>query len=166
LANITASNCGTNNGQIQVSQTDGGIAPYQYSFSGMSFSNIMSIDSLDAGSYIVAVEDANGCEYQESFVVPEIPGPSQILTTSQNPNCGYNNGVIEIVNGVGGVSPYTYSFNNQAVANLNQADLLNGNYTIVASDFYGCTTSENIVLIIHLLQHILFHTFYMCALLH
>lgn len=146
LANITASNCGTNNGEIEISQTDGGIAPYQYSFSGMSFSNIMSIDSLDAGSYVVAVEDANGCEYQESFVVPEIPGPSQILTTSQNPNCGYNNGVIEIVNGVGGVSPYTYTFNNQAVANLIQADLLNGNYTIVASDLYGCTTSENIVL--------------------
>ncbi len=146
LANITASNCGTNNGEIEISQTDGGIAPYQYSFSGMSFSNIMFIDSLDAGSYVVAVEDANGCEYQESFVVPEIPGPSQILTTKQNPNCGYNNGVIEIVNGVGGVSPYTYTFNNQAVANLIQADLLNGNYTIVASDLYGCTTSENIVL--------------------
>jgi gliding motility-associated-like protein len=146
LANITASNCGTDNGEIEISQTDGGIAPYQYSFSGMSFSNIMSIDSLDAGSYIVAVEDANGCEYQESFVVPEIPGPSQILTTQQNPNCGYNNGVIEIVNGVGGVSPYTYTFNNQAVANLIQADLLNGNYAIVASDLYGCTTSENIVL--------------------
>ena len=146
LANITASNCGTDNGEIEISQTDGGIAPYQYSFSGMSFSNIMAIDSLDAGSYVVAVQDANGCEYQESFVVPEIPGPSQILTTQQNPNCGYNNGVIEIVDGVGGVSPYTYTFNNQAVANLIQSDLLNGNFTIVASDFYGCTTSENIQL--------------------
>ena len=146
LANITASNCGTNNGEIAISQTDGGIAPYQYSFSGMSFSNLMAIDSLDAGSYIIAVQDANGCEYQESFVVPEIPGPSQILTTQQNPNCGYNNGVIEIVDGVGGVSPYTYTFNNQAVANLIQSDLLNGNFTIVASDLYGCTTTESIVL--------------------
>jgi len=147
LANITASNCGTGNGEIQISQTDGGIAPYQYSFSGMSFSNLMAIDSLDTGSYIVAVQDANGCEYQEAFVVPQIPGPSQIITTLQNPNCGYNNGVIEIVDGVGGVAPYTYAFNNQAVTNLIQSDLLNGNYTIVASDFYGCTASENIILI-------------------
>jgi gliding motility-associated-like protein len=146
LANITASNCGTSNGEIQISQTDGGIAPYQYSFSGMSFSNNMSIDSLGAGSYIVAVQDANGCEYQESFIVPEIPGPSQILFTEQNPNCGYNNGIIEIVDGVGGVEPYTYTFNNQAVGNLIQSDLFNGNYTIIASDFYGCTTSENILL--------------------
>ncbi len=146
LANITASNCGTSNGEIQISQTDGGIAPYQYSFSGMSFSNIMSIDSLGAGNYTVAVQDANGCEYQETFAVPEIPGPSQILFTKQNPNCGYNNGVIEIVEGVGGVAPYTYTFNNQAVGNLIQSDLLNGNFTIVASDLYGCTTSENILL--------------------
>lgn len=147
LANITASNCGANNGEIQISQTDGGIAPYQYSFSGMSFSNSTSIDSLNNGNYLVAVEDANGCEYQESFVVPEIPGPSQILTTNQNPNCGYNNGVIEIVDGVGGVAPYTYAFNNQVVGDLTQSNLLNGNYAIVASDFYGCTTTENIILI-------------------
>ena len=146
LANITATNCGTNNGEIQVSQTDGGIAPYQYSFLGMNFSNIMDFDSLYTGSYLVVVQDANGCEYQETFVVPEIPGPSQILTTLQNPNCGYNNGVIEIVDAVGGVSPYTYTFNNQVIGNLIQANLINGNYTIVASDSYGCTTTENIVL--------------------
>lgn len=146
LANITASNCGTNNGEIQISQTDGGIAPYQYSFSGMSYSNIMAMDSLDAGSYVVAVQDANGCEYQESFIVPEIPGPSQILFTKQNPNCGYNNGVVEIIEGVGGVAPYTYEFNNQLVGNLVQSDLLNGLYSVSAIDVYGCKTTETIIL--------------------
>lgn len=146
LANITASNCGTNNGEIQISQTDGGIAPYQYSFSGMSYSNIMALDSLDAGSYVVAVQDANGCEYQESFIVPEIPGPSQILFTKQNPNCGYNNGVVEIIEGVGGVAPYTYEFNNQLVGNLVQSDLLNGLYSVSAIDLYGCKTTETIIL--------------------
>jgi gliding motility-associated-like protein len=146
LTNITASNCGTNNGEIQVTQTVGGIAPYLYSFSGLSYSPLMSIDSLVAGNYVVAVQDANGCEYQETFIVPEIPGPSQILTTQQNPNCGYNNGVIEIIDGVGGVAPYSYTFNNQAVSNPIQSDLFSGIYSIVASDAYGCTTNQNILL--------------------
>jgi gliding motility-associated-like protein len=146
LTNITASNCGTNNGEIQVTQTLGGIAPYLYSFSGLSYSPLMSIDSLDAGNYVIAVQDANGCEYQETFIVPESPGPSQILTTQQNPNCGYNNGVIEIIDGVGGVAPYSYTFNNQAMSNPIQSDLYSGIYSIIASDAYGCTTNQDVLL--------------------
>jgi len=146
LANITSSNCGTSNGLLTVTQTNGGIAPYQYSFAGQNYSTTTTFSTLATGNYIVSVQDANGCEYQESFFVPSIPGPSQILFTKQNPNCGYNNGVIEIIDGVGGVAPYTYTFNNQSVVDLIQSDLLNGNYSIVASDLYGCTTTENIVL--------------------
>jgi len=146
LSNITATNCGTTNGELSISQTDGGIAPYQYSFTGQSFSNVTTFPMLGTGNYIVAVQDANGCQYQESFFVPEVPGPTQILTTKQNPNCGYNNGVIEIVNAVGGVAPYTYTFNNNPALSLIFSDLYSGITTLVASDFYGCTTSQSVIL--------------------
>jgi len=146
LANITASNCGTNNGQLTISNTDGGIAPYLYSFAGQNFSPTSNFPTLATGNYIVTVQDANGCEYQESFFVPSIAGPSQIIFNQLNPNCGYNNGEIEIEAAVGGVSPYTYTFNNQAATSLNFSDLYSGIYSITASDLYGCTTSQNVLL--------------------
>lgn len=147
IANITATNCGTNNGALSVNQINGGIAPYLYSFGGQPYVSTMNYPNLDNADYVLSVQDANGCLYQETFSVPEIPGPSQLFTTTQNPNCGYNNGFITIDGASGGIQPYDFTFNNQPVATLNFTDLFSGNYLVSVIDNYGCTFSQNIVLV-------------------
>jgi hypothetical protein len=147
IANITATNCGTSNGALTVNQINGGIAPYLYSFGGQPYVSTMNYPNIDNADYVLSVQDANGCLYQETFSVPEIPGPSQLFTTTQNPNCGYNNGFITIDGASGGIQPYDFTFNNQPVATLNFTDLFPGNYSVSVVDNYGCTISQNIVLV-------------------
>ncbi|NBR14136.1 MAG: hypothetical protein EBU01_06070 [Crocinitomicaceae bacterium] len=147
LANITATNCGTSNGALAVNQVNGGIAPYLYSFGGQPYSSTMNYPNLDNSDYVLSVQDANGCLYQETFSVPEIPGPSQLFISIQNPNCGYNNGFITIDGASGGIQPYNFTFNNQQVSTLNFTDLYPGAYSAGVVDNYGCSFSQNIILI-------------------
>lgn len=146
VPSVTASNCGTANGSITISQVESGQQPYSYSFLGQNFTSSASVSNIPSGNYGVSVQDANGCAYSENVFVPEITGPTTIQFQKVDPECGTNNGTLTILNATGGVAPYTYTVNGQASQNLALTELIDGTYQIVVQDVYGCSYQENAIL--------------------
>ncbi len=68
---IEAPLCFGDLGNISVLAINGGVAPYLYSLDGgENFGNQNFFANLDPGTYDLVIQDANGCEYSESILIP------------------------------------------------------------------------------------------------
>lgn len=143
LANISATDCNSNTGQIDVFSVTGGTSPYTYSIDGVSYTSNQIFDSLPAGSFNISIIDNYNCYYQEFITVPVLAGPSLIQVGLTNPNCGLENGALVINGTIGGTSPYEYSVNGTSIQALNPIqDLGSGNYDLSVIDANGCSHSQ------------------------
>ncbi|GGG29350.1 hypothetical protein GCM10011323_36000 [Pontibacter amylolyticus] len=145
-ATAQASTCGASNGRISVSEVNGGTTPYTYSINGGTFQSGTGFTNLAAGTYTIAVKDANGCTATREVEVTDIAGPSDLTLASKASTCGSANGSVSVNNVAGGTAPYTYSIdgtNFQATASF--GTVLAGTYTITVKDANGCTFSKAIV---------------------
>ncbi|WP_076670043.1 gliding motility-associated C-terminal domain-containing protein [Pontibacter indicus] len=141
-----ASTCGASNGRISVSEVNGGTTPYTYSIYGGTFQSGNSFANLKAGTYTIAVKDANGCTAVKEVEVTDVAGPSDLTLASKASTCGSTNGSVSVSNVAGGTAPYTYSVdgtNFQATASF--GTLLAGTYTITVKDANGCTFRKEVV---------------------
>ena len=127
-----AANC--TNGTAAVSSITGGTAPYTFLWSNGA--NTDSISSLKAGSYGVTVSDAQGCYSSTSVSVSQAYTISVTMSVKQ-PTCLQNDGSV-ISFGAGGVSPYTYAYNNGTQGQT--ACCLTGgtSISVIATDTKGC----------------------------
>ena len=57
------------NGQIALNAVSGGMSPYMYRIDGEAWQDGLTFQDLGPGIYSVAVQDAWGCEYEESIKV-------------------------------------------------------------------------------------------------
>ena len=73
--------CGQPSGSINV-QVTGGIAPYTYYWN--TGAETTEIDQLEAGVYILTVEDANGCVAIRSFKIENSGGGAAVLASMDN----------------------------------------------------------------------------------
>jgi gliding motility-associated-like protein len=62
---------GENNGSILFENVEGGTAPYNYSIDGVNFSNQIQYNFLSPGLFNIAVEDANGCMFEQDMSILE-----------------------------------------------------------------------------------------------
>ncbi|MEO5906678.1 MAG: gliding motility-associated C-terminal domain-containing protein [Saprospiraceae bacterium] len=69
-------------GTLTINSVVGGIPVYTYSLNGDTAQFIPFFEGLEAGNYVLTVVDANGCEYQESFTMPD----GVLLTIDIGPN--------------------------------------------------------------------------------
>ena len=132
--NITT--CGGSDGTATIAPS-GGTPPYIYSWSNADTSQ--TITNLSAGTYTCAVTDANSCTATASVVVTD-PGSITLTLTSVDENCfmccdGSATAVVS-----GGVSPYTYLWNDSSAAPT-AVNLCSGNYCVTVTDNNGCTTN-------------------------
>lgn len=144
---ITDVNCfGQSNGGIDLTVT-GGTPGYTFKWSNSSYQLSTTSEDLvnyPADDYRYEVTDANGCKAIDTLTISEPP-----LLTSEisgvNILCkGGNNGSVDLtVNG--GVSPYTYTWNNGAVSQ-NLVNLEAGVYEVLVVDYQGCETTNSIEL--------------------
>ncbi len=128
-------------GSITVNAS-GGTAPYTYSWSHDPELDNPSVDQLRAGTYVVTVTDANGCEVSLSI---EITQPQFALAadgTAQPVACfGENTGSIT-GRASGGTTPYQYRLDGGPYQTAeNFANLGAGTYTLVVRDANGCIDS-------------------------
>ncbi|MBK8657475.1 MAG: choice-of-anchor L domain-containing protein [Bacteroidetes bacterium] len=131
---------GGNNGAVDITVT-GANAPFTYNWGG----GVSSQDrtNLAAGTYTVTASNTVGCSVTATYIITQ---PATNLTTSATNttvNCfGGNNGSINLtVNG--GVSPYSYLWNNSATTeDLN--NITAGTYTVTVTDFNGCTALRSV----------------------
>jgi gliding motility-associated-like protein len=129
---------GNNTGSINLTVT-GGTAPYTYAWSNNA--TIQDPLTLAAGTYTVTVTDANGCTATTSATITQPQSALTVTTQTQNIICPNGTGSINSIP-VGGVSPYTYSWTNQATTqNIN--GLLVGIYTVTVNDFNGCQANAS-----------------------
>jgi len=131
-------NCfGDETGSVDLNVT-GGTSPYAYSWN--TGDTTEDIDSLLAGTYVVIVTDANGCEATASVTLSQPNAPLLALATvTSNVFCnGGSNGAIDVtVNG--GTAPYSYVWSNGETTE-DIAGLSTGIYTVTITDANGCTT--------------------------
>ncbi|MGB0391060.1 MAG: GEVED domain-containing protein [Salibacteraceae bacterium] len=128
---------GDNNGTATASIVTG-IAPYTYAWNnGGSPSSDVNVN-LTAGSYIVTVTDASNCSTIDTV---EVEDP-QVLTVSNAVTapsaCNMADGAAQ-ANMNGGVSPYTFLWNNGQTTAKN-IGLSEGIYDVTVTDSLGCVT--------------------------
>lgn len=143
----TDPNCGLPDGEIDIT-TSGGTAPLQYSIdNGTTFQGTGLFTALASGSYDIVVEDANGCQVTQTVSLSNAGGPSITSSTGTDPNCGNNDGIIDIV-ATGGTAPLQYSIDGGATfqPGANFTGLGGGTYNIVVEDAGGCQATDNVIL--------------------
>jgi uncharacterized protein (DUF2141 family) len=80
--------CGQDNGSITIGNVTGGDAPYAYSINGGTYSNTTNYTNLAAGTYTIAVRDANGCVFSTTASVNSSGGPTNVNVTPTDAACG------------------------------------------------------------------------------
>ena len=65
-------------GVIRIDSTSGGTAPYQFALGQAPLGSLAVFAGLSPGTFLVRVEDANGCQFQETVLVTE-PAPNLVL---------------------------------------------------------------------------------------
>jgi gliding motility-associated-like protein len=144
IANITATQCDENTGEIAIVSTIGGAAPYTYALGNGAYSPNIVFDSLAQGPFIISVLDNNNCSYQETISVPIFAGPTLIQASQINPNCGLSNGSLVVNGTIGGTAPYSYSLGGAPIISGDTLSNLSiGQYSISVVDANGCTFLQN-----------------------
>lgn len=133
-ATATMPDCDGTVGNINLSVT-GGTAPYTYSWSNGSFEQNLS--NVAAGTYMVTVADANGCQATASATIETIDNISVSVDGSADPTCaGGTDGFINL-SVSGGMAPYTYAWTNGATTE-DISGLTAGIYAVTISDARDC----------------------------
>ncbi|MFH1320625.1 MAG: gliding motility-associated C-terminal domain-containing protein [Bacteroidota bacterium] len=130
----------------------GGTPPYTYSWNTIPVQTDPSLGSLCAGTYIVTVADANGCDTSLSVI---IIGPDSLTSTISNITNTSCAGVCDgeaTVTVSGGSPPYTYSWEDSFGVPIPGEtgtiidSVCAGNYTAVITDNNGCITTTPVTI--------------------
>tara|TARA_B100000809_G_scaffold133200_1_gene130924 strand:+ start:100 stop:8400 length:8301 start_codon:yes stop_codon:yes gene_type:complete len=140
---VTDENCGNGTGTIDVTVSQ---ATQPYIVSWNTGETIEDLTSLNAGTYIITVTDANQCVETVNIIVGNNTGTLDISSNqTANENCGNSDGSIDITV-TGGTLPYTFAWDNGAVTE-DVSNLTAGIYVITVTDGNGCTFSTSYTII-------------------
>ncbi len=128
--------------------TSGGTAPYdvQWNLPGLATSSDQDLTGLPAGTYMVTVTDANGCQSSEEQII-SAAAPISVTAIATPSICfGLASGSIE-ASIAGGVSPYSASWsgpNGFSSSLLSLENLEGGVYILTVTDAIGCSFAQAI----------------------
>lgn len=121
----------------------GGVAPYSFQWNNGATSD--SIDSLNAGTYVVTVTDDEGCKQIDSFSVTNTaPLVIDSIVTTDVP-CYNDSSGSAIVNASGGTSPFSYIWNNGDTTQTIK-DLPADTFSVTVTDVGGCSDADTIII--------------------
>ncbi|HSH66891.1 MAG TPA: gliding motility-associated C-terminal domain-containing protein, partial [Bacteroidia bacterium] len=140
--------CTANNGSAEITPTSGE-APYTYLWN--TNETAQKLTNLAPGNYWVQFFDKNGCIGKYDVPVGNKIDSLKITPTVVNETCTNKNGKITCIVS-GGTAPYKYNWNNIITTTPDLIDIPAGDYTLLATDTYGCTgkktsTVKNIITI-------------------
>lgn len=133
----TAISCnGASDGSITVATVEGGTPPYQYSLNDGDFQDNNTFADLDAASYTLTVQDANGNEFNLVFSL-ENPALLEVNTTVMDDNI--------TIEASGGTGDLQYSIDGGVTFGSESvfANLENGVYDIVVMDANACQSTDS-----------------------
>ncbi|PCJ82150.1 MAG: hypothetical protein COA57_13475 [Flavobacteriales bacterium] len=145
--NLTTSsagaNCGINDGSAALI-TSGGTSPYSFLWSDGQTDSTAT--GLGAGSYDVTVTDDSSCTETASVIVNGIGGAT-LSANSTDVSCfGETNGSATVT-ASGGITPYTYLWDDPLAQNDSTVTgLFAGNYNVTVVDSSGCPTIASVTI--------------------
>jgi predicted RNase H-like HicB family nuclease len=147
-AGITHLACDASSGGAITIIGSGGTAPYSYALNSEEFQEEATTTSLAAGTYIVQVEDANGCRSEKVQVIINASGGIMASIGNQNNvNCNGDNSGSFTVNVDGGKAPFTYTIANQTPQNVGTFQAMAaGTYIVTVEDANGCTDQVSVTI--------------------
>ena len=121
-----------------------------YSYTWTSLDTTASITGLMVGTYFYDVSDTNGCVASGSVIISEPTALSSSITVSSYNGFGVSaegasDGTVDLTV-AGGVSPFTFDWNNGYAATEDLNGLSEGTYFVTATDSNGCTVLDTAVL--------------------
>lgn len=142
LNQVNHLNCyGDNNGAVFV-QFSGGQTPISYIWS--TGDTTTSINNVSGGVYNLTATDANGCKSIISAKVNE-PKPLGVSLVSNPLSCPGSNDGFVTAHPVGGVAPYSFTWNTGLPDAPSHNGLTTGNYRVTVTDGNGCTANSSTV---------------------
>ena len=155
-----SANTGPDNDGSATATPAGGTAGYTYQWfeNNNQIGSGPSIANLTAGSYVVRVEDANGCQFDDPFQInlpPAITNSAAVVTSNYNGediSCSGGSDGEATANAIGGTitnpgSPYTYQWNDPLSQTTSIAtNLPAGTYDVNIIDANGCFVTESVTL--------------------
>ncbi|MCB0430465.1 MAG: PKD domain-containing protein [Flavobacteriales bacterium] len=110
-----------------------GVGPFTYLWDDGA--TTQDRNGLAGGTYTFTVTDANGCTFTYPVDINEAPALT-VAPTIFDASCGNSDGGITL-NVTGGISPYSYMWNNGATT-ANLSGITAGAYSVTVSDSAGC----------------------------
>jgi len=148
-ASVSNVSCfGGSNGSITVTNVNS-TAPFTFSIDGINFvPGVLpySFNNLAAGTYNIAVRDANGCTGFVSKTITQPPLLTVVLNNAQRTCHGQSSGAINVTVS-GGTGALSYSWtgpNGYTSTQRNISNLAAGNYAFIVTDNNGCTANLNV----------------------
>lgn len=125
----------------------GGTAPYSYSLNGSKGQASGTYTGLEAGTYTILIEDANGCQVSQTYTLVQPDAVAAILTGTDASCSGAANGAIS-VQASGGDGNYQYSIDGGSTFTTNSSitGLTAGTYAVIIKDGNDCSITESITL--------------------
>ncbi len=100
---------------------------------------------LQAGNYVVIVEDLLGCKDTLSLTVPQTDSITLQLTASMAACTGSMDGTASVMVLSGGIAPYDYLWSDPMAQSTSTAiGLTNGTYQVTVNDSNGCTQTGSV----------------------
>ncbi len=121
-----------------------GMSPYTYAWNNSVFLN--EIFNVPAGDYSVTVTDAVNCKVEAALTISQPDILKVTITTDNGADCAEGNGRAT-ANVTGGISPYSYSWDDPLDQNGKTAILLDpGAFTVTVADDNGCEETADAII--------------------
>lgn len=134
--------CFGNNDGIADLTPGGGTGTLTFTWSNGAFTE--DISPLAPGTYTVTILDANGCSLVDSTDITEPLAALTATISSTNVLCYGESSGTGIATPDGGTAPYTYLWTGGATDSI--ANFPIGSYSVLITDYNGCTTTGSITL--------------------
>jgi uncharacterized protein (DUF2141 family) len=149
-ATTSGATCNLPNGEVVLSISSGGTAPYRYQIDGYDILGqtglTYTFQNLLPGNYTAKVTDVNLCQQIIPITIPNLSNLNYVLS-SLNP-LFLNNGEISVFI-TDGTPPFVinWSTNVNGQTGLTVNNLSAGTYSVTITDAYGCTLSRSTTLL-------------------
>lgn len=127
----------------------GGNPPYTYNINNGPYGSTSTWNNLNAGSYTIGLQDANGCLHDTTIQLLEPPQLqfNGIVSVNSSCNVAQSTGSISVT-ASGGTPPYIYAINNGPFGGTNTfSNLGAGSYVISIRDSNNCQEDTTIVIL-------------------
>ncbi|PCH98178.1 MAG: hypothetical protein COB85_02040 [Bacteroidetes bacterium] len=136
---------GDSNGSASVSVDSGGVAPFTYLWDDPGTQTNAIVTGLSDGTYTATITDSAGCESVIIITITDPLSPVLSMTTTASSCPGATDGTATVSITSGGISPFSYLWNDPGTQTDSVATgLAAGTYSVLITDSNSCTTIDSV----------------------